>query len=238
MLWSQLIRRALVQSVLAPRQGLEVTSQLSQDALATLRVLLSDWSRDGILPPAFESTTGTLTSGTFTYEMGEGKSFPNRPISLTQAILFDGNLGQIRLPVSMLAYDGFEAQTFPTGQGFPQAVYYNPTYPYGTISFYPNPVTNYKVKLIGEFPWASIRQEDEVILPPGYEGPITDNLSVRLADDAPVDLNPMIRTRASYGKASLIANAQIKDRVMDNQKSANTYAAANWQVTDYNGGNS
>ncbi len=238
MLWSQVIRRALVQSVLAPRQGLEVSAQLSQDALITLRLLLSDWSRDGILPPAFESTTGTLTAGTYTYEMGTGKTFPHRPISLTQAILFDGNLGQIRLPVSVLAYDGFEAQTFPTGQGFPQAVYYNPTFPFGTISFYPNPVTNYKVKLIGEFAWGEIRQEDEVILPPGYEGPITDCLSVRLADDAPVDLNPKIRTRAKYGRDAIVANLPIKDRVMDNQKSANTYAAANWQVTDYNGGNS
>lgn len=170
--------------------------------------------------------------------MGTGQIFPRRPISLTQAILFNGNLGQIRLPIQVLPYDVFLAQTFPTGQGLPQAAYYNPTYPFGEISFYPNPVSNYGVKLVGEFSWADIQQQDEVVLPPGYEGPITDNLSVRLADDAPVDLNPMIRTRAKYGRDAIIANLPIKDRVMDNQKSANTYAATNWQVTDYNGGNS
>ncbi len=236
MLWSALIRNALVRSVLAPRQGLEVDAQLAQDTLSLLHELLSSWSRDGILPPAFDSTTGELVSGTYTYEMGEGKTFPRRPMSLQQAILFDGNLGQIRLPVTMINYDVFEAQTFPTGRGFPQQVYYNPKIPFGEISFYPNPVTNYKVKLIGTFPWAEVRPQDEVILPPGYLGPITDALAVMAADNAPVDLNPAIRRRAKFGRDAIVANLPIKDRVMDNQQFENTYAANNWQVVDYTGG--
>ncbi len=236
MRYSDLIRSALVRSVLAPRQGTAVSPQLAQNTLELLHELLSNWSRDGILPPAFESTTGELTSGTYTYQMGEGKTFPHRPLTLQQAILFDGNLGQIRLPVTMINYDVFEAQTFPTGRGFPQQVYYNPKFPFGEISFYPNPVTNYKVKLVGTFPWAEVKPEDEVILPPGYVGPLTDCLAVMAADDAPVDLNPAVRRRASYGKQAIIANLPIKDRVMDNQKFQNTYAANNWQVVDYNGG--
>lgn len=215
MTWAQLIRQALLVSNLAPR-GQDVDPTLNADALDALRLMLSKWSRDGILEPAYMWVEAQLTAGTNEYSAGAGQLFNKRPLQIHQAILYGGGLGNVRLPIRVTPWPVYQAQTYPSAQGQPSDCFYNPTYPIGTFAFYPTPSQSWSVRILGTFDWLEIDTLEQVSVPPGYADAIIDNLAVKIAENYMVAVRPELANRARDGVASIKIQIPPKDATWGN----------------------
>lgn len=229
MIWRQLIQDAMMNSNLVP-VGNANDPAIAERFLSALQYLLSDWSRDGFLEPAFQEMTSTLIGGQNVYSAGPSGDFPNRPVELFQCILSGASLGQVRYPFLVQPWDEFQAITFPSAQGIPTAAFYNPTYPLGTIAFYPTPNETWDCKFLGQFAWDSIDPNAQVSLPPGYDSAISDNLAVWGAINYNRPISPDLRNRARAGKAALRVAMPTKDKARDNQWAWRWRPVRNWQT--------
>ena len=215
MIWSELCRKALQISNLAPR-GQDVDPSLNDDALFALRSVLSEWSRDEILIPAFESVSVDLSGGQNVYTMGPGGDFTRRPQSLTQAILSNSTLGLTRKPILIETWDFFEGLTFPSAPGIPGHCFFNPTYPLAQMAFYPTPNSDWNCKLIGTFAWDIPDPAATISLPPGYQEAILDATAVKTCENLNRQCAPWLYNRARDGRSSIKQSLPVKDLVRDN----------------------
>lgn len=234
MIWRELCRQALQISNLAPR-GQDADPQLNADALIALASVLSEWSRDGILPPAFDSIDADLISGQAIYTMGAAGDFTRRPLEITQAVLSGSTLASVRYPIEIRPWDEYQALTFPSAPGIPGKAYFNPTFPQGQIAVYPTPNSTWNLKLIGAFAWDAIVPGDTVSLPPGYDTAITDATAVKVCENYDRSPSLALYNRARDGRSSIIQALPVKDQVKDNGFAWNRGQAnvRNWQ-TDSN----
>lgn len=227
--WCDLIRQALLISNLAPR-GQSADPQLNEDALSALRFMLSDWSRDGILEPAYTQTIHTLTGGIQQYTAGPGGVFDKRPLFIQQCILSGASLGQVFYPIRVSPWDEFLALTFPSAQGLPSDMYYNPTYPLGTVAFYPTPNEDWTVQIVGLFAWDTVDGNDTVSLPPGYDSAIVDNLAVRIAQNYNYPVPAYLANRAQRAMNGILMALPDKDKSRDNMILQQWRPVRNWQT--------
>lgn len=217
MTWNELVQQALQIGNLVPR-GQSAAPEINQDGQTALTFLLSEWSRDGLLPPSSSATEATLVAGQRIYTVGPGGDFTSRPVLLTQAIVFGASLNDVRLPVEVLDWDEFEALTFPSAQGLPKQVSVNFQYPQLQIGVYPTPNTNYKLRLVGQFPWAAITFTDQVSVPPGFDSAILDNLAVKICQNYNRAVPAWLILRARDGKSSIVMAQPPLDQANDNKK--------------------
>lgn len=229
MTWAQLIRQALLVSGLAPR-GQDVDPEMNADALSALRFMLSEYSNRGIIEPAYTQTVHTFVGGQQEYTCGPGGEFPKRPLSIQQCVLSGGNLGQVKYPIRVSPWDEYLALTFPSSQGLPSDMYFNPTYPLGTIAFYPTPNVSWTATITGMFAWADVDPTEEISLPPGYDSMICDNLAVRVADNYQTAVSPVLRNRAKNGVEAILIALPAKDKSRDNMILQQWRPVRNWQT--------
>lgn len=202
-------------SNLAPR-GQDADPQLIADTFTALQLLLSKWSMDGLLEPAFDSVNANFVGGQNTYTMGAAGNFTKRPLNITQAILSGSTLNDVRYPIQVSPWDEFEALTFPSAQGLPSDCYFNPTYPLATLAVYPTPNQPWNILLIGTFAWSSVLPSDTVSLPPGYDDALCDALAVKIAENYNRQVPAWLYNRERDGMSGIRQNIPPKDRAKDN----------------------
>jgi hypothetical protein len=215
MIWRELCRQALQISNLAPR-GQDADPQLNADALIALSSVLSEWSRDGILPPAFDTINANMIGGQAIYTMGPSGDFDRRPLDLTQAILSGSTLGTTRFPILIEPWDNYQALTFPSGVGIPGWCFLNLTFPLAQLAVYPTPNSNWNLKLIGTFAWDVIDPNATVSLPPGYDTAILDATAVKVCENYTRVVPAWLYNRARDGRSSIVQLIPPKDQVKDN----------------------
>jgi hypothetical protein len=215
MIWSELCRQALQISNLAPR-GQTADPELNQDALDALHMILSEWSRDGLLEPAFKNTIATLTGSQQFYSMGTGGDFDARPLDILQVILSGSTLNNTNYPIQVRDWAEFKSLTFPGAYGLPQYAFYNPVYPLGVMALYPFPNANWTCEVQGLFAWGEVLPTDTVSLPPGYDSVFLDTLANKLRQN--YNLSPLqwLSARASSGMAAIRIALPVKDKSRDN----------------------
>jgi hypothetical protein len=108
--------------------------------------------------------------------------------------------------------------TSQANSDIPDTIYYEPTYPYGTMRVYPTPNTPWTLA------WTSYLQLDRfensnaaLTLPPGYEDAIVTNLAIRLKPYFHTAvLDPDLQRSASEAKAAVKrSNMRAVTAVMD-----------------------
>ena len=229
MTWLELCRQAVIINNLAPR-GQNADAQLLEDTQTALGFLLSEWSRDGILEPAIDSTSFVCVGNQNIYTAGPAGDIPKRPLELFQAILSGANLGQTKYPIEIAGWDEFEALTFPSAQGNPSYVYYNPTYPLGTIAIYPTPNSDWTITLTGKFAWDAVDINAEVSLPPGYDSAILDALAVKVCENYNRVVPIALYNRARDGMSGIRSALPISDKAKDNMWARSARPVRNWQT--------
>lgn len=218
MTWGELVRKALLTANIAPLLQ-EVAPELNQAAREALLFVLSEWSRDGVLPPNLDAVEGTLIPGTNVYTAGTGGTlFARRPVQATQAILFDATLGLVRRPIPVFGWDDFEDLTFPSAPGMPNALYFNESYPLAQVGTYPTPNSNWKVRLTGQFAWDTPDFDAQISLPPGYDSAICDATAVRTCEDLNREVAPRLANRAQRGRAAIETQIPPMERVKNNRR--------------------
>lgn len=150
----------------------------AQLCLRRLRRMIDSWANDNLT--VFNTTAGTLplTVGTNNYSTASLSS--GRPVTIQNAYLVRSGISYPLEIVSETEWNGIPDKS---SQGLPRIFYYEPSYPNGVCYFYPTPDAADVVTINGRYPLltSSIFLATPLLLPPGYEAALCDNLAVDIA---------------------------------------------------------
>ena len=187
------------------------SSDEADDALATLNQMLAMWRTETLSVYCMKQLSVAM-DGSEAYTIGSGGDFNvDRPVSIEGAFWraagtqTDYNL---RIVHSYLDYQSLAQKTLT---GDPCIIYYRPAFPLAEVYIWPQPVggTLY-ITVKQEMPQYSTIQDD-VDLPPEYEGAIRWNLAAMLCATFGMPLTAEINRYARQTKRALkINNSSIK----------------------------
>lgn len=182
--------------------------------------LLDQWAAEGIYFNPTIRTVWTISASTQDYTVGlSGTIVVARPVSgekISQVNYYDSAVTPIvEIPLEFLTDDQWVMWPQKTLTGtYPLAWHYNPTYPSGVISLYPNPTGTglrgvmYSASQIAAFAGLS----DTIAMPPGYEEFLITNLAVNLAASYEREIPSSLSMRAEKAKAIVKrANRRLED---------------------------
>jgi hypothetical protein len=177
------------------------TAEMAADALDTLNDMLGTWSNETLL--VFQNTLVNfpLVPGQNNYTIGTGGNFNiPRPTSIESGYIHWNN---VDYPLSMIntdQYDGIPVKSSPNQIPYAMLIY--PDFPLTTIKLFPTP-NDSTAQLFLEIknPFTEfVNLTDTVDMPPGYVNALYRNLSMELAPEYGVQLNPSISLMASNSK--------------------------------------
>lgn len=232
-----IIRRAY-QRVGILGQGESLPQQDQNDGLEILREMLDQWSIQSLMIPVVTNITFDLTTASeYTIGLAEDENSPAnhieqpRPIEIISGFVraqedVDYSLERISAEI----YDGFSLKTVQT---IPRLYYYEQGYPLSTIIF--NVIPSQPLTLYLKYK-AELKEllnvnnlTSTLLLPPGYEKAIIDNLAVDLAPlygkTAPktVILNATNGKRLVKQSNSSLKLLQVDKAITQNLKRRGTY---------------
>jgi hypothetical protein len=159
------------------------------DALVLLRAMLAGWQRKRWLVPN-EVDLAITSTGAASYTIG-----PIRPDRVHAAYVrllgSNDNPPDIRLTV-IDSYEDYAQITLKNLSTFPQAVFYDATWPDGLLKFWPIPPAGaYELHVLFTAPLPIyVNLTDELNLPPEYLEALIYSLAVRLAMNYGLDPRP------------------------------------------------
>lgn len=181
------------QSVNIFRPGESIPAADAQDAKTLLNVLIDSLNIGQVYASTRESKVLTASQGTYTWGTA-GNITTARPVKLTSAFINDGTSDY---PVEIIGQATYDTITDKTQTGRPYCLFYNPTYPLGTIYLYYVPDQAYILNLNSEKDLAELDVLTTAIsLPPEYMAPLIYNLGVALCGPYEKDVPPAIAAMA------------------------------------------
>lgn len=198
-----LIARALrLAGVLASGESPDATMQ--SDALDTLNSMLDAWRTESLMVYALRTEQLTVT-GAASYTIGEGGDLDTtRPVKIEAAYW---RSGEIDYPLAIAsAVTWAQIADKSTASDVPEWLYYEPSYPLGTLYLNTIPQTG-TLHLVTWTPLSQFGAFDEIALPPGYRELITYQLAARLCTE--------------YGRPVSAEIAAIAKATKDDVKRAN-----------------
>lgn len=171
------------------------TDNLNNGFLA-LNALLNEWStrRYGIYKVSKESFS--LVKGTAEYSIGPGETFnTTRPIRILDSFI----RGSDGTDYEMEEIDRkwYNNKSRKTTEGIPYELYYEPTFPNGTISIYYAPDEAYTLYMDSEKALAQYTAlTNDLSLPPEYETALKFNFAIDWANELGVEPSQVVVARA------------------------------------------
>ena len=155
------------------------------DALAALNQLIESWNLQGLTLYRLENAAYTLVPSQQTYTIGSGADFDGaRPITLNCAFVTRGGIDYQLAPLTQAKWN--EILQKSQESQLPEAVYYEPTFPDGTLRFWPVPLEALTVTLAINMQLGAVADiNDDLAFPPGYERALVYALAVELAPEYP-----------------------------------------------------
>lgn len=149
-------------------------------SLGKLNRMLRSWSADGINLHYRKEESFSLVSGTPNYTIGSGADFDTvRPKVIERAFIREsGHDYPVGIRPAVEYWDLAEKTT----QDRPAKLYYDPTYPDGTIYLYYTPSSAYVLHIVSQKPLLTYASAGtEIVLPGEYEDCLVLNLAIRMA---------------------------------------------------------
>lgn len=179
-----LVRAALVEiAVLDPTEDLG--GDLALWGLEKLNRLANRWNaqREAIYAESFANYTLTANLSPHTIGPSGTWSVTSRPVSIEGAMLrLTTSSPVVEVPITIRDAQWWADQTVPTlTSTVPTDLYYNPTWPNGSLYFWPVPTTAYGVKLWTRSLLSAFAFSDTFSMPPGYQDALTYTLAEELA---------------------------------------------------------
>lgn len=232
---------AIVESALkkigALAAGETMSAEDGQDGLDAFNSLIDQDAAQRLYIYTVTRTTWTIVSGTSTYTVGTGGTVNiARPVYVEDVRVQDtAPSPDLELPLVSLTDDMF--QGIPQKEQIstlPTSYYYNPTYPLGTLRFWPVPTSStlqgviYAATAVTEFPALTTA----ISLPPGYRQMYIDRLAADLAPDfGRADLLPYLKSEADESLSIVkAANHRLTDLRFDSGALVNTGEDYGWSI--------
>jgi hypothetical protein len=190
------------------------------DALDRLNDLIDAWGTERLSMYTSSRTTWPITSGTAAYAIGPGSVVNRaRPVYVDDIRFIDTSQDpDLEMPLSRLTVEGYAAipQKALTSN-YPTCVYYNLTYPTGTLTFWMVPTsTTLQGVIYAPVAVTELALSDTISLPPGYRRFLRDALAVELAPEYAVQPAPALMQSAIESKADVKrANIRLLDLNID-----------------------
>lgn len=158
-----------------------ITADEGSHGLRRLNAMLGSWSNESLACYQIVQEGFATVAGTPSYTIGSGASWnTTRPLKIESAFIRDSSSTDTDLDV----YNRGEYDTIPlkTTQFRPEALYYTPAVPNGTVTLYGVPDAVFTVYLNSLKALQSFALlTTTVVLPEGYQRAVIANLSVELA---------------------------------------------------------
>jgi hypothetical protein len=197
---SDIIRRSL--RLIGAIAGGETPSSTEQaDALDALNAMLDSWRTESLSVYALRDETLTLT-GAASYTIGTGGALnTTRPVRIESAYERYSDTDYPVKIASAAAWYALAVKT-TTSSNVSEWLYYEPSYPLGTLYLYPKPTTGV-LHLVTWVPLTAFAAADSVALPPGYQDAITYHLAIRLAPEYGRPVPPELAALARAAKDNI-----------------------------------
>lgn len=178
---SVLIKDALAKRFILP-PGQDPDSDQEAFGLRTLTRMLDSWGADAPILFRVSEETITLSSDVSSYSTSLLAS--GRPNSIKY--LFN-RLSDIDYPCQLVDYQTWANVVYKPVSAVPSICYYDDSYPNGTLNFYPIPYAAFVCHVFVTRPLVTgtITTSTDIVLPPGYEAAIVDNLAVYYPYEVP-----------------------------------------------------
>jgi len=195
-----LVKDALAKRfVTAPNE--EPDADQIEFALRWLNRMLESWGAQKPLLYTITEETFTLTPSTASYSTA--LLTDGRPASVDY--LFN-RLSNVDYPCQLVDNQTYADVQYKPVDAVPTLCYYNDGYPNGLFNFYPRPYAAFECHVyVRRVLTGTVTATTDVLLPPGYEAAIVDNLAVYYPFAVPA--SPDMKRDAKNGKDVLkIAN--------------------------------
>lgn len=193
------------------------SSNESADALSALNNLIESWSAEGYLIYGNAIEEFSLTIAQQSYTIGSGANFnTDRPIQINKVMA--KVVGQDeQIPVRLIDEIEWARITDKTStSSITSKLYYNPTYPNGTIYVWPVPSAASKLVLYSMKPISTFALTSTTVsFPPGYERALRKNLAVELSPEYGRAVSADLQRQALESLAS-VKRRNIRPTLMDN----------------------
>lgn len=151
------------------------------DALSHMNRMLSMWSTKSNAIHYVTRESFALVASDGDYSFGTGGNFNSaRPVEILDGCTVTVN--SVEYPVRIETRENYDKLAIKTTTGIPYMLYYEPTYPTGTVRLYFVPNSNYTLNLKSLKPFSTYGISDSMNLPDGYEFAITYALAMMLGD--------------------------------------------------------
>jgi len=159
-----------------------------QDGLETLNLMLGSWSAKRMMIPVLTAENFPLVAGTASYTIGSGATFDTkRPIRIESAFIRDSS--SIDTPIEIIYRDKYNAHVLKTTQGRPEQLFYEDTYPTGTVFVTYVPDEAYTLFINS---WKALTQltglTTSIDMPNEYLDALKYNLAIRIAPEYGVSI--------------------------------------------------
>jgi hypothetical protein len=149
-------------------------------------------------------STHTTTPSLSPHTIGPTGTFveAQRPVEIDAANL---TIGGSSTPIDILDVEWYRSLALPLTASSPTALYYDPSWPNGSIYLYPVPASAYTLELWTRLVFAPVVLTDTVTYPQGYEGAIIDTLAEDSAEALGRQPSQKLVERARRRRADLFA---------------------------------
>lgn len=201
---AQLAADAMFQAGVLGQDGF-VNPQGDADVALVLRRLnrlLDSFSTEQLMIYAPSTETITLTAGVASYSttlLAGG-----RPTGIMNAFVSYGGIDYALELIDQTAYDAIPLKTIAA---IPQYLYFDTTFPNGTLYLFPTPsgATTLTVECMRVLNPAQITSSTSVTFPPGYEKVLVDCLAEDICPSFGIPVSPDVAKAASQARAKLKA---------------------------------
>jgi hypothetical protein len=165
--------------------GESLDADEQSDALAALNQIVESWNLKGLALFRRENAAYTLVPSQQAYAVGSGADFDGpRPITLHSAFVTRGGIDYPLAVLTQAQWNDILQKS--TQSEIPEGIYYDPTFPAGTMRFWPVPIEALTVTLAIDMQLAAVADiNDDLAFPPGYERALLYALAVDLAPEYP-----------------------------------------------------
>lgn len=198
--------KSSMRAIHALESGEEPEGPEADDGLEIYNAMLDAFSNERLMVYATRQDDVTWSAGEESQTIGSGGDFDiTRPIRLDDATFYtddNGNDNPLRLLQSRQAYTQIVDKETESTQ--PMYLYYETSYPLGTLYIWMPPSSNLSVHLVS---WQQLTRftglSDTVSLPPGYEELLKYNAAVRMAPEFGVSVPPEVMMLAKASRSRL-----------------------------------
>ena len=233
--------KAALRRLSAYMSGEQLAATDANDCLECLNDLLDSWSTDQAYIYASPENVFNFTAGKRVYTIGQGGDFQvdavtgagvDRPLRITSAFT---RISQLDFTIELTTEEIYNQILYKQQPGpWPVILWYNPTYPLGTLNFFPEPSGGGELHIFSDLillQFASLTQR--VSLPQGYARAIKWALAKEICAEYGFPISQAIaeNAREAVSMIKSLNQQPVPVSKLDEVLSRGNQADASWILT-------